>query len=42
MNLISNCWYYYLSVETIQLVLDKGKETYSKGTELEVGGLNQL
>lgn len=32
----TNCGHYYLSAETTQLVLDKGKEAYEKGTELEV------
>ncbi|NHE56948.1 type II toxin-antitoxin system MqsA family antitoxin [Cyclobacterium plantarum] len=32
----TNCGHYYLSEKTTQLVLDKGKEAYSKGTELEV------
>ena len=31
-----NCGHYYLSSEITQLVLDKGKEAYEKGTELEV------
>lgn len=31
-----NCGHYYLSSEMTQLVLEKGKEAYKKGTELEV------
>lgn len=31
-----NCGHYYLSSEITQLVLDKGKEAYEKGTLLEV------
>ena len=32
----TNCGHYYLSAETSKLVLEKGKEAYSKGAELEV------
>ena len=32
----TNCGHYYLSEETSKLVLEKGKEAYSKGAELEV------
>lgn len=32
----TNCGHYYLSSEMTQLVLEKGKEAYNKGAELEV------
>lgn len=32
----TNCGHYYLSSEMTQLVLEKGKEAYDKGAELEV------
>ena len=32
----TNCGHYYLSEEMTKLVLEKGKEAYSKGAELEV------
>lgn len=32
----TNCGHYYLSKEMTQLALEKGKEVYEKGTELEV------
>lgn len=32
----TNCGHYYLSTEMTQLVLEKGKEAYEKGSELEV------
>ncbi len=32
----SNCGHYYLSSEMTKLVLEKGKEAFSKGAELEV------
>lgn len=32
----TNCGHYYLSEEMTKVVLDKGKEAYSKGAELEV------
>lgn len=32
----SNCGHYNLSSEMTQLVLEKGKEAYKKGNELEV------
>ena len=32
----TTCGHYYLSTEMTQLVLDKGKEAYEKGSELEV------
>lgn len=32
----NNCGHYYLSEEMTKLILEKGKEAYSKGAELEV------
>ncbi len=35
-DVCTNCGHYYLSSEMTELVLEKGKEAYNKGTELEV------
>ena len=35
-DVCTNCGHYYLSTEMTKLVLEKGKEAYNKGTELEV------
>ncbi len=32
----NNCGHYYLSEEMTNLVLEKGKEAYDKGAEIEV------
>lgn len=35
-DVCTNCGHYYLSSEMTKLVLEKGKEAYDKGAELEV------
>lgn len=35
-DVCANCGHYYLSSEMTKLVLEKGKEAYDKGAELEV------
>lgn len=35
-EVFTNCGHYYLSSEMNKLVLEKGKEAYNKGVELEV------
>ncbi|WP_026968200.1 type II toxin-antitoxin system MqsA family antitoxin [Algoriphagus terrigena] len=35
-DVCTNCGHYYLSSEMTKLVLEKGKEAFDKGAELEV------
>lgn len=39
-DVCKNCGHYYLSEKMTKLVLEKGKEAYSKGAELEIVKLN--
>ena len=38
-DVCSNCGHYYLSKDITNLVLEKGKEAFAKGAELEIVNL---